>query len=109
MTDAEKVASARFFYEMGVCPGCGYPLENVAGAGAGHSASDGAIRGGGPRGDMCSWSADDLAALVHIGSGLVKYHPPSGTTAPQGRRPPPERLPRPGASSDLPLSGRGPT
>lgn len=103
MTTAEKVAFARTAYELGKCPGCGAPLELVAGIGTKHYMGGQEIHAGhydprpvvrflrnpnsGPRvvltragdpavgvlGDsrLCPWSADDLAALVHIGSGLV--------------------------------------
>jgi hypothetical protein len=99
VTDVDKIAFAVGWYELRQCPGCFAPLESVAGKGAGHSTADGAIRGGGPRGDMCEWSADDLAALVHIGSGMVKYHsstdrsrrPSVGETAPS-RETAPTRL-----------------
>lgn len=78
---------ARRLYERGVCPGCGADLVDVAGQGdrhyqggqllwsnparvtvAGELAGRGVISSD-PR--LCIWDADQLAALVHIGSGLV--------------------------------------
>jgi hypothetical protein len=76
---ASKADFARKWYELGVCPGCGSPLEDVAGKGIRHSHNHnhpriyvaGTETGPEPPGYVCPWSADDLAALVHIGSGMV--------------------------------------
>jgi hypothetical protein len=76
MTPTEKIARARELYALGVCPGCGAPLEKVAGQGVAHYRNGGVVLSLGrsltsadPR--LCPWSADRLAALVHLGSGLV--------------------------------------
>ena len=90
MSAADKVAFARLWYRRGVCPGCGAPLTAVAGTGKRHFLGGQTVarRGGRVRTDagepngrlsasdplLCNWDADDLAALVHIGSGLVAAH-----------------------------------
>lgn len=92
MTTQERVEFARRWYALGVCPGCGAELVKVAGQGERHylagqtvaTASQSSprittagelIRSGGNllSGDLrlCRWSADALAALVHVGSGLA--------------------------------------
>ena len=91
MTDVDKYVAARFYYTEGVCPGCGSDLEDVAGKADGHR-RDGELWYGGSTSNinLCPWTADQLAALVHIGSGMVKYdrgtggtnRPPAGETAP---------------------------
>jgi hypothetical protein len=85
---ASKAEFARKWYELGVCPGCGAALEDVAGVGARHyRGRDKVSRAGGPvvtyAGEgsgtnvspsdvrLCVWSADDLTSLVLIGSGMV--------------------------------------
>ncbi len=87
---AAKIEFAREWYAKGVCPGCGAPLEKVAGQGVGHWLPGQMVRTRtGPRtsvlGDSqdgfgkalpgdprrCPWSADDLTSLVLIGSGVV--------------------------------------
>jgi hypothetical protein len=86
----DKVEYARHWYTKGVCPGCGTSLELVAGRGYIHykpgqrvkRASGIAITEPGETRDsygslkpydnrICNWTGDDLAALVHIGSGMV--------------------------------------
>ncbi len=84
-----KQEFAKHWFDRGVCPGCGAPLVKVAGIGTRHYlAGQTVIRGSNrtrqtqagestsnsvPRDDprLCPWTADQLAALVHIGSGLV--------------------------------------
>lgn len=82
----ERIDFARYWYQKGVCPGCESPLELVAGVGQHH------IRPGEPiyihqrititnpghitrltpmDPRVCRWDSDQLAALVHIGSGLA--------------------------------------
>lgn len=88
--DAPKVAFAKEWYARGECPGCGAPLAKVAGRGLGHWLPGQRVTT--PKGlhvtslgewqetfgtagptdtRRCPWSADDLAMLVHLGSGLV--------------------------------------
>lgn len=90
MTAAERYRLARYWYQRGECPGCGAPLTRVAGQGRchylpgqpiaiggrstrestlGEVVGNGAINMADPR--VCRCTADELAALVHIGSGLV--------------------------------------
>lgn len=87
MTAAQKFAIARQWYEKGECPGCRAPLRVVAGQGLAHIKPHGRYKSGGSYRiapaegyvvgagagsmDRCSWTADQLAALVHMGSGLI--------------------------------------
>jgi hypothetical protein len=109
MTDAEKVAFAVVWWEAKQCPGCFNPLEDVAGKADGHR-MDGELWYGGSASNLnlCSWTAEHLAALVHIGSGVVRYdrgtgvhgHEPAGRGDGSPRETAPTRC-----SSDLPLPG----
>lgn len=83
-----------YWYERNACPGCGAALTAVAGESVGHYLPGQEVRDHGPRsrGDtritapgelwsggvlkptdprLCRWTADQLAALAHIGSGMV--------------------------------------
>lgn len=68
-----KIEYAKAIYDSGCCPGCGTPLEQVAGKGARHYPDGHTVSSSnnftGP--GLCPWSADDLTSIVLIGSGTV--------------------------------------
>lgn len=84
MNDEEKIILAKYWYDKGVCPGCKAPLKKVAGQSKRHWKSDQLVSRKGGRiktylGELhngaaastddvrlCPYTADDLAALVHI-------------------------------------------
>jgi hypothetical protein len=100
----EKQAFCRWWYAKGVCPGCGAPLPAVAGQGDLHYLPGQAIHG--PVGTarttvlgelaprsmpakdrrVCPYDADTLAALVHIGAGLIDLRAGRSETHPTSLR-----------------------
>jgi hypothetical protein len=72
VTGQQILSDAREWLTLGVCPGCGCDLELVAGEADGHYRDGRLWYGGvGATNDRCPVSADELSALVHIGSGVV--------------------------------------
>jgi hypothetical protein len=104
---ASKAEFATKWYQLGVCPGCGSPLEDVAGKGIRHSHhhnnsriyTTGVETGPNPPDYVCHWSADQLTALVHIGSGMVYG-------GGRGIAPPPREHPAPVIAPAI-VRGRG--
>lgn len=103
MNAKEKQAFCRWWYAKGVCPGCGAPLPDVAGQGDKHYLpgqamyvpngiritvlGEPASRSISPTDHrVCPYDADTLAALVHIGSGLIDRRAGRSETPPTSLR-----------------------